>query len=68
MVNPYSYGQQGHNSPEGEAFMVEMHSAWRDWVRAAGSHGSACSIKIRAEIIWAWFGVNMLMVMGTMVI
>jgi hypothetical protein len=67
VVNPDSYGEQGYNSPESEAFMVEMESAWRDWVKA-GSHGSACSIRLKAEVMWVWAGVNMLMVVGSMMI
>ena len=67
MVNPDSYAAQGYNSPESEAFMLEMQSAWRDWVNS-GSHGGACSIRLKAEVMWAWAGVNMLMVVGAMVI
>ena len=69
VVNPYNYAEQGYNSPESEAFMVEMQSAWRDWVDAGSpSHGSACSIKLKAEVIWAWVGMNILVVAGAMVI
>ena len=32
VVNPDAYGVQGANSPEGEAFVLQLHSAWRDWV------------------------------------
>lgn len=39
VVNPDSYGAEGSESPEGQAFVVEMHSAWRDWV-ADGSKGA----------------------------
>lgn len=39
VVNPLSYGQAGSESPEGQAFVVEMHAAWKDWV-AAGSKGA----------------------------
>jgi hypothetical protein len=38
VVNPLEYGVEGSNSPEGEAFVLEMQAAWRDWV-AAGSKG-----------------------------
>ncbi|KAI0044627.1 hypothetical protein FA95DRAFT_1496728 [Auriscalpium vulgare] len=38
VVNPDNYGAQGGNSPEGEAFALMLHSAWRDW-NAAGSPG-----------------------------
>ena len=32
VVNPESFGQQGTQSPEGQAFVVMMQAAWRDWV------------------------------------
>ena len=31
MVNPYDYSVQGTASPEGQAFVLEMVAAWRDW-------------------------------------
>ena len=69
MVNPGNYVVQGQNSPESEAFMVEMLSAWRDWVNAgSSSHGSACSIRLGSKVLWAWAGVNMLIVVGSTVI
>jgi hypothetical protein len=39
VVNPYDFSNQGSNSPEGQAFVVEMHAAWRDWVVLDGSKG-----------------------------
>jgi len=39
VVDPYSYGAQGSNSPEGQAFTLEMQAAWRDWV-ADGAKGA----------------------------
>ncbi len=32
VVNPYSFSHQGSESPEGQAFVVEMQAAWMDWV------------------------------------
>ncbi|KII90447.1 hypothetical protein PLICRDRAFT_38994 [Plicaturopsis crispa FD-325 SS-3] len=43
VVNPHSYGSEGSMSPEGQAFVVEMQAAWRDWV-AAGSPGANSAI------------------------
>jgi hypothetical protein len=63
VVNPESYPVQGQDSPESEAFMVEMHSAWRDWVQAS-SKGAACSIRLGPEALWTWVGVRMLMMAG----
>ncbi|KAI0052773.1 hypothetical protein FA95DRAFT_1553040 [Auriscalpium vulgare] len=39
VVNPDNYGTQGSDSPESEAFVLMLHSAWRDWA-AAGSPGA----------------------------
>ncbi|KAL5512387.1 hypothetical protein ACEPAG_3379 [Sanghuangporus baumii] len=43
VVNPHSFGQQGARSPEAQAFVVLMYSAWRDWVQdgAVGASGGA---------------------------
>jgi hypothetical protein len=51
VVNPYSYGAQGSESPEGQAFILELQAAWRDWV-ADGAQGvsSACKARPRATI------------------
>ncbi|KAF8152554.1 Six-hairpin glycosidase-like protein [Crassisporium funariophilum] len=39
VVDPHAFGQKGQESPEGQAFVVEMHAAWRDWV-LDGSRGA----------------------------
>lgn len=67
VVNPESYPDQGQDSPESEAFMVEMQSAWRDWVQA-GSKGASCSIRLGPELLWTWAGVSMLMMVGAVTI
>ncbi|KAI5477419.1 Glycosyl hydrolase, family 88 [Pseudohyphozyma bogoriensis] len=36
VVDPLSYGQQGTQSPEAEAFVLLMDSAWRDWYAQEG--------------------------------
>ncbi|KAG6373675.1 Six-hairpin glycosidase-like protein [Boletus reticuloceps] len=38
VADPYAYPFQGQDSPEGEAFVISMQAAWRDWV-AAGAVG-----------------------------
>ncbi|KAI0034814.1 Six-hairpin glycosidase-like protein, partial [Vararia minispora EC-137] len=50
VVNPESFGQQGAASPEGEAFVLMMHSAWRDWV-AAGSVGANGAATLRGGLL-----------------
>jgi hypothetical protein len=39
VVDPYDFSQQGTFSPEGEAFILEMEAAYRDWV-SGGKKGS----------------------------
>lgn len=41
-VDPYTFNtpidaSTGAHSPEGQAFVLLMHSAWRDWVSATGA-------------------------------
>jgi hypothetical protein len=38
VVDPYNIGKQGQHSPEAQAFVLELHAAWRDW-NAAGAQG-----------------------------
>jgi hypothetical protein len=38
VVDPLNIGAEGSNSPEGQAFVLMLQSAWRDWT-AAGSPG-----------------------------
>lgn len=44
-VDPYTFNtpidaSTGAHSPEGQAFVLLMHSAWRDWVSATGANVS----------------------------
>lgn len=71
VANPDNFGSQGTQSPEGQAFVVEMHAAWRDWVANgspganAASHGkgtppSKIALSILSAVVGAltsgWFG------------
>ena len=47
VVNPENTGQDGSDSPEGQAFVLEMQSAYQDWVNA-GSPGANAAISIKA--------------------
>jgi hypothetical protein len=40
VVNPYSFGEEGQHSPEGQAFVLQLHAAWRDWVQNQTSKNS----------------------------
>lgn len=33
VVNPRAYGEQGEKSPEGQAFVLGMQTAYREWVQ-----------------------------------
>jgi hypothetical protein len=44
VVNPLDIGVEGSQSPEGEAFALMLHAAWRDWSEA-GSPGAASSAR-----------------------
>ncbi|KAG2148973.1 Six-hairpin glycosidase-like protein [Suillus clintonianus] len=49
VVNPYAYGAQGSDSPEGQAFILEMQAAWRDWV-ADGAKGANSAHEARPHV------------------
>lgn len=51
VVNPYQYSEQGTSSPEGEAFVLEMTAAWRDWVAAGSPGANGC---LRVSVSWTW--------------
>ncbi|KAF9035201.1 Six-hairpin glycosidase-like protein [Panaeolus papilionaceus] len=46
VVNPHSFGEQGSQSAEGQAFVVQMESAWREWVKN-GSKGANAGVSVR---------------------
>ncbi|EMD35968.1 hypothetical protein CERSUDRAFT_115919 [Gelatoporia subvermispora B] len=45
--NPDAWSEAGQHSPEGQAFVLEMYAAWRDWV-AAGAPGANTAFALRA--------------------
>lgn len=49
VVNPLKYGSQGTTSPEGQAFVLLMEAAWRDWYEAVNGAGSASETGSRAS-------------------
>lgn len=50
VVNPYSYGAQGSDSPEAQAFILELQAAWRDWV-ADGAQGANSAREARPHVL-----------------
>jgi hypothetical protein len=61
VVNPLSYGQEGSKSPEAQAFVIEMHAAWKDWV-AAGSKGANAARIVQPCTMWGCLALAGLMV------
>jgi hypothetical protein len=53
VVNPLSFGQEGQNSPEGQAFVLELQAAYRDWVNN-GSQGKNGAVRL--GMMWASVG------------
>jgi hypothetical protein len=49
VVNPYQFSAQGSQSPEGQAFVLEMYAAWRDWVAAESPGANGCMQSIRVN-------------------
>ena len=70
VVDPDSYTVEGQNSPESEAFVLDMQSAWRDWVRDGSKGSDARSIRLGPEVLWAWVGVGtaLTLMVGTVAI
>ncbi|KAI6144251.1 Six-hairpin glycosidase-like protein [Pisolithus tinctorius] len=67
VVNPYSYPDQGQQSPESEAFVIAMQAAWRDWVlnSTTGANADANAngaVSPLARVSWAWIVVNAMVV------
>ncbi|KAG8215875.1 Six-hairpin glycosidase-like protein [Butyriboletus roseoflavus] len=60
VVDPYSYPDQGQDSPEGEAFVIAMQAAWRDWVAdgAIGANISLRNVDLNAYVLVASFVVS----------
>lgn len=54
VVDPHSYGMEGNQSAEGQAFVVEMQSAWRDWVADGSKGANGAQTRFRAQNSWAW--------------
>ncbi|KAK2467552.1 hypothetical protein APHAL10511_000407 [Amanita phalloides] len=52
VVDPRSFGTEGNVSAEGQAFVIELHSAWRDWVAAGdqGANGASMTMSMNSVI------------------
>ena len=60
VADPDSYGIQGNVSAEGQAFIIELQSAWRDWVLdgAKGANGASATLSKGTMALWTatWVG------------
>ncbi|PFH46369.1 hypothetical protein AMATHDRAFT_70070 [Amanita thiersii Skay4041] len=56
VVNPHSYGREGSKSAEAQAFVVELHSAWRDWIAdgAKGANGARRTMGWPVIPLYGW--------------
>ncbi|KAJ3917530.1 glycoside hydrolase family 105 protein [Lentinula edodes] len=45
VVNPDSFGDEGSDSPESQAFILELQAAWTDWVND-GSQGANGALRL----------------------
>ena len=57
VVNPNSFSVQGNVSAEGQAFIIELQSAWRDWVLdgAKGANGASATFS-KGPALWTAAG------------
>ncbi|KDQ58245.1 hypothetical protein JAAARDRAFT_155953 [Jaapia argillacea MUCL 33604] len=65
VVDPYNVGQQGTQSPESLAFVIEMQSAWRDWIQS-GSKGANGGGRIFGNVQWKLVVGAVLVVVGAL--
>ncbi|KDQ64042.1 hypothetical protein JAAARDRAFT_27670, partial [Jaapia argillacea MUCL 33604] len=67
VVDPCNVGQQGTQSPESLAFVIEMQSAWRDWVQS-GSKGASGGGRIYGSVRWKLAVGAVLVVVGALAV
>ncbi|KAJ7449823.1 Six-hairpin glycosidase-like protein [Mycena latifolia] len=54
VVNPHEFGSEGSQSPEGEAFVLELQAAYSEWV-AGGSVGANAARRTASSMSgWLW--------------
>ena len=67
VVNPHSYGLEGNESAEAQAFVIQLHAAHRDWVLKNGSqsknsarslvvsgHAVVVAALVGSLVCWGW--------------
>ncbi|CAG7852733.1 SubName: Full=Uncharacterized protein {ECO:0000313/EMBL:CCA75834.1} [Serendipita indica DSM 11827] len=50
VVDPHNFGQQGEHSPEGQAFVISMIAAYRDWNGAGQPGVNAATSRATASV------------------
>ncbi|KAG8706554.1 hypothetical protein FRC09_002351 [Ceratobasidium sp. 395] len=51
VVDPHSFHDQGQQSPEAQAFVLQMHAAWEEWVQDGSKGANAVG---RMGVGWKW--------------
>ncbi|KAH7337506.1 Six-hairpin glycosidase-like protein [Rhizoctonia solani] len=51
VVNPHSFREEGSDSAEGQAFVLQMHAAWAEWVED-GRKGANAAVKTSVSVGW----------------
>ena len=51
VVDPHSFHDKGSNSAEAQAFVLQMHAAWEDWV-SDGSKGANAAGRVDTGMAW----------------
>ncbi|KAJ6547575.1 Six-hairpin glycosidase-like protein [Mycena capillaripes] len=54
VVNPHQFGVEGKNSPEGEAFVLELQAAYSEWVAGGSVGANAARRTVSSAAGWAW--------------
>ena len=51
VVNPHSFREEGTESAEAQAFVLQLHAAWADWVED-GRKGANAAMKTCGSVGW----------------
>ena len=61
VVNPVDFDSEGSNSPEGQAFVIQLHAAYREW-DADGRKGENAASALRTPGLTTFVGVALALV------
>ncbi|KAJ7109388.1 Six-hairpin glycosidase-like protein [Mycena epipterygia] len=54
VVNPHQFGVEGQDSPEGEAFVLELQAAYSEWVAGGSVGANAAGRTVPSKVGWVW--------------